>query len=164
VFIVFNVSMLFTKRCSICNFYIFQKAYIVFNVWIIFIRISSTWLGGSSATLQKMWIVDSRHDTKIISNGSTYSYKNRYLLSTTIRAKHIWVLNRYYFLFKHWYLYVFVGPIYINVVLLLRCRVISGTHLNFFKRCWVGGVEYLLSTIIKKLKINDVYTWDPIKY
>jgi hypothetical protein len=57
-----------------------------------------------------------------------------------------------------------VGPIYINVVLLLRCRVISGTHLKFFKRCWVGGVEYLLSTIIKKLKISDVYTWDPVKY
>jgi hypothetical protein len=102
--------------------------------------------------------------SKTISNGSTYSYKNQYLLSTTIRAKHIWVLNRYYFLFKHWYLYVFVGPIYINVVLLLRCRVISGTHLNFFKRCWIGGVEYLLSTIIKKFKINDVYTWDPVKY
>jgi hypothetical protein len=49
-------------------------------------------------------------------------------------------------------------------VLLLRCRVISGTHLKNFKRCWVGRVEYLLSTIIKKLKISDMYTWDPVKY
>jgi hypothetical protein len=33
---------------------------------------------------------------------------------------------------------------------LVRC-VISGTHLKFFKRCWVGGIEYLLGTIIKKI-------------
>jgi hypothetical protein len=44
---------------------------------------------------------------------------------------------------------IFVGPIYNYVKLLVGC-VISGTHLKFFKRCWVGGIEYLLDTIIKK--------------
>jgi hypothetical protein len=29
--------------------------------------------------------------------------------------------------------------------------VISGTVLELFKRCWVGGIEYLVGTIIKKL-------------
>jgi hypothetical protein len=42
--------------------------------------------------------------------------------------------------------------------------VISGTVLELFKRCWVRGIEYLQDTIIKKLKINNVYTWDPFKY
>ena len=29
--------------------------------------------------------------------------------------------------------------------------VIGGTHLKFFKRCWVRGIEYLLGNIIKNL-------------
>jgi hypothetical protein len=32
-----------------------------------------------------------------------------------------------------------------------RDRVISGTHLELFKRCWIGGIECLVNTDIKKL-------------
>jgi hypothetical protein len=45
---------------------------------------------------------------------------------------------------------IFVGPIYNYVELLVEC-VISGTYLKFFKMCWVGGIEYLLGNIIKKV-------------
>jgi hypothetical protein len=43
-----------------------------------------------------------------------------------------------------------VGPIYNDVKLSVRC-VIDETHLELLKKCWVGGIECLLSTIIKKL-------------
>jgi hypothetical protein len=42
-------------------------------------------------------------------------------------------------------------PIYKVVELLMKCRVIRGTHLEVFKRCWVRGIECLIYNIIKKL-------------
>jgi hypothetical protein len=45
-----------------------------------------------------------------------------------------------------------MGLIYNDIELLVRCRIISMIHLELFKRCWIGGIEYLLSIIIKKIK------------
>jgi hypothetical protein len=46
--------------------------------------------------------------------------------------------------------FVFVGLIYNDIKLLVRC-IINETHLELFKRFWIGGIEYLLGTIIKKI-------------
>jgi hypothetical protein len=43
-----------------------------------------------------------------------------------------------------------VESAYNNVELLVK-YVIGVTYLRLFKKCWVGGIEYLLGTIIKKL-------------
>jgi len=41
--------------------------------------------------------------------------------------------------------------------------LISGSHLRTLCEIWVGVIECLLGTTIKKLQMSDVYTWDPFK-